>query len=220
MGNLRENVAAVTATLPPQLAPGSPELHSLLGLVAAYMEAGETAVFYPKLITDRVLLARTDFATLFKMLPKNEQDWFRKTPRDFVALALVSAQLGDHDPNKQVITKVWTDENMTDRHPVGPTRERWLWFMTQGYDLLSSLHYRELASSYADRPEEARLGTELESLGEMGARTEEVGAARQQGGIFELRSAALSRTKLPLLQWEPFTAQVMRYLIALENGAG
>jgi hypothetical protein len=217
-GNMRENVGELLKFLPEKIQPGSAELRSLLGLCASYLDAGERAVFYPKQITDRLLLARTDFATLFRMLTDNEQAYFKKKPEDFVVLAITAAGLMSPDPEKHVITNVMERETMdSPRAPVGPTRRKWLWFITQGYDLLSSAHYKELESTYEGTPE-ANLGKSLESMGELGAKTEEVNEARKRGGIFELRGAAVTRTKIPLTEWMPFALQVMQYLIALEKG--
>jgi len=201
--------------LPEDLQPGSSELHGLLTLIISYLWGGEQAVFYPKQIADVVALARTDFAKLFKLLPQNEQTYFKKTPRAFVGLALDAAGLAD-EPDAPVIGKVWTDENRSEKKAVGPTRAEWLFFMTQGYDKLSSVHYKEFASSYQGDPTKQHLGSDLESLGEFGEKTEQVGSQHQEAGIFELRNAA-TKAKIPLLQWAPFAGQVMDYLIALEG---
>lgn len=187
----------------------SDDLRGLLMVVASYLSYGETAVFYPKQITDAFLLSRTDVATLYKLLPAEEKLIFAKNKKIFLRLAMAAADVTEED--QPVIGKVWTDENMTKREPIGPTREKWLSFIPLGYDLLSSAHYKEIQKEAAD------LGKELESMGEMGSKTEAVGEEKKAGGIFELRGAALAKEPLDLLKWPGFADSTMEYFVALSG---
>jgi hypothetical protein len=211
------NLEMADQYLPQQLWPMKPELKGLLTVMAPYLWSGERAVLYPKQITDSFLLSRTDFSALFKLLPQEDRAYLAKYPIAFMQLALAAAGLETDALDVPVIQRVWTNEDYEAVRPVGPTRRKWLTMITMGYDLLSSRHYRELAGYYEDSPDEARLGDDLESLGELGGKTEKVGTAQRDAGIFEFRGAGPSRRRIPLLQWEPFTDEMMRYLMALEG---
>lgn len=189
-----------------------PSLHGLLMPIASYIDAGQRAVFYPKQIADRFLLARTDFAGLFRLLPREVQDHFKKNPMDFVRLGLAAAAVDDGDA--PVLGRVWIDEMDMDRgvRPIGPSRAKWLFFITQGYDLLSGSHYKEYMGQYSDEGTGA-LAKELESMGELGKKAEPTRGEDKEGGIFELRSAALKgkHGTIPMIEWLPFVKQVLTY---------
>lgn len=214
------NLSKAEQYLAQQIWPMSAELTGLLTVMAPYLWSGERSVFYPKQITDSFLLSRTDFAALFKLLPERDRTYLAKFPIALMQVALAAADLDVEDLDVPVIQKVWSSEEMAERAPVGPSRREWLWFITQGYDLLSSKHYKDLQGYYQDDPAKAGLADGLESMGELGGKTEKVGPAGRDAGIFEFRGAGSTGKKIPLLQWEPFTDQMMRYLIALEADDG
>ena len=195
-----------------ELLPGpmSPQLKGLLSVTTAYMWGGEQrGLEYPKQIADVFLLARTDFAQLFRMLPDAEREFYKKNPRKFVTLAL---RVSGHEDagDKPVIehgirpkpaassSAAASSAPVAPSVPVGPTRDKWLFFITQGYDLLS-----------------AEFDKDFESMGEFGAKTEAVGPQSKQAGIFELRGA--QTIKIPLQAWGAFAGKVFRYLINLEK---
>ena len=178
-------------------------------LLTSYISQGVQAVFYPKQITDSFLLARTDMAALFRLLPEEEQEVFKTSWKLLLLLAMKAA--GVQETDEPVIGKVWVDENYSGKKPIGPSREKWIFFIVNGYDLLSAAHYKDIET------EAAEVGKELESLGEMGKKTEAVGQSKTKGGIFELRGAALARDPLPLLKWFGFADDVLDYFIALSE---
>jgi hypothetical protein len=207
------NLERATKSLPHGMEM-DPSLHGLLMPIASYIDAGQRAVSYPKQIADRLLLARTDFATLFKLLPQDMQAHFKKNPKDFVELGLAAADVDDGDA--PVIGRVWLDETDLDlgTKPIGPSRSKWLHFITQGHDLLSGSHYKEYMGYYKDEASnEGALAKELESMGELGKKTEPTRGEDKEGGIFELRSAALKGKYgiIPMVEWLPFVEQVLTY---------
>lgn len=212
------NVGILSNYPPFDVTPMSDELKGLFILMGSYISNGEQAVVYPKQITDSSLLARTDFARLYKMIPENEQLFFKKNPALWIRYTLIAAGVEQSESNEPVIGKVWTDEKMTDRRPIGPSREKWLTFIRFGHDLLSAAHHKEYKSAYQGTEDEG-TGKELESLGELGGKTEKVGSEQKDGGIFEFRSAALANKTgiLPLLDWQPFTRNTMDYFVELEK---
>ncbi|HYP38834.1 MAG TPA: hypothetical protein VEX13_00600 [Chloroflexia bacterium] len=181
------------------LLPGksmSPQLKGLLTLLTSYLWAGENKIEYPKQLADVFLLARTDFAQLFRMLPEEEKDFYHKKPELFVQLGLtVSGHDGAGDV--KVISRGIRPRPEAEPVAVGPGRAKWLFFMTQGFDLLSKA-----------------CSEEFESMGEFGRKTEKVGTQQKDAGIFEFRGAQTK--KIPLLEWAPFAMQVFKYLINLE----
>jgi len=187
----------------------SQSLRGFLMLLASYIAQGTQAVFYPKQITDSFLLARTDMAALFRLLPDDEQNAFKEKWKLLLILAMNAA--GVNETDEPVIGKVWVDENYSGKEPIGPSREKWIFFIVNGYDLLSAAHYKEIQT------EAAAVGKELESLGEMGKKTEKVGTSKTKGGIFELRAAALPKDPIPLLEWFGFADSVLDYFIALSE---
>lgn len=214
----KNNVGDLSNYPPFDVTPMSDELKGLFILMGSYISNGEQAIFYPKQIADSSLLARTDFARLYKMIPENEQLFFKKNPSLWVRYALIAAGVDHGESNEPVIGKVWTDEKMTNRRPIGPSREKWLTFIRFGYDLLSAAHHKEYKSTYQGTEDEG-TGKKLESLGELGSKTEKVGSEQKDGGIFEFRSAALANKTgiLPLLDWQPFTRNTMDYFVELEK---
>ncbi len=198
--------------LPPNLNAFREPLRGLLMPIGMYLNNGSRGIFYPKQIADDFLLARTDFVGLFKLLPEALILHFKENPKLFVKMAMVAGDVEAlEDP---VIGKVWINEKDLSEgsRAVGPTRDKWLHFIVLGYDLLSGLHYKDFETS---DPQHHEVSKDLESLGELGKKTEPVlGHGSQTGGIFELRSAALKPHQsglVPMLQWLPFIQQTLTY---------
>ncbi|TND02442.1 MAG: hypothetical protein FD123_4115, partial [Bacteroidetes bacterium] len=206
------------------LKPMSEELRGLMTVIKSYLENGMRAVNYAKQLGDSFLLARTDFGGLFKLLSEDEQLFFRKNPELFVNYCLMASGFDDvgRAMEEPVLRGVWENPDDLMNSPlkkIGPTRGKWLHMITQGYDLLSSGHYKEFKDYYAGEKEEG-LDKDLESMGELGGKTEEVdGRTDHKGGIFELRSAALLRQHgvIPMDQWVGFALQTHEYFQNLEG---
>jgi hypothetical protein len=182
----------------------SAELVGLLSVILSYLRAGESrGLEYPKQIADTFLLARTDLAQMFKMLPKKERDFFQMNGSHWVNLVMQLAKAAEieGDAKDRVILHGVRPNALAPFRPVGPTRELWLIYMYKGVDLLSGV-----------------LDDELESMGALEAKTEKVGAENKDAPIFELRGA--QTTKIPLTEWKPFATQVYQYLFLLQNPQG
>ncbi len=180
--------------------PISPKLKGLLTVIVSYLTTGaQPGLEYPKQVADLFLLARTDFAQLFKMLPKHEYDYYKINAGHWINLVLKVAGM-EGESKENVIKKGIRPDPYAPYRQVGPTREMWLIFMTKGADLLSS-----------------QLEDEFESMGEFGARTEKVGSGKHEkdGGIFEFRG--FQRKKIPLSEWKPFALTFFDFLLNLQN---
>ncbi len=194
----------------------SPSLRGLLAVVVTYLDVGTlklpeehrdaynlwgVALAYPKQIGDR-LLARTDFGTLFELLPKEEQALLRQQPELWVDLVLGNLpdpkwplEVGD----SVIGTGVKVSETDPSLGVVVPDLRigEWLPAILEGVD---------------------RIPTRIpgaESMGEFGSRTEPVGASApepsgRRAGIFEFRGA--QTTKIPLERWAPFAFEFHRYV--------
>jgi hypothetical protein len=214
-GTASIDVDGAAEFLPKEFEVMPPQLKGLLMPIGMYLYNGQRAVSYPKQIADNFLLARTDCAGLFKLLPEDLKTYFRKKPEDFVKMAMAAGCVDD--PEAPVIGRVWKNENNPSEgvEPIGPSRRKWLYFITQGYDLLSGSHYKEfLNDDMLSGAEHKKMAKELESLGELGKKTEPTKGEEKEGGIFELRSAALKKFgegHVPMLQWMPFVEQVLTY---------
>lgn len=178
----------------------SAQLRGLLAFLVSVLWGGEQGgLEYPKQITDVFLLGRTDAASMFRLLPTEERETYSRGdgPWKFVRLVLTAAGVPD-EGDVPVIVKGVRPHVGAEYTPVGPTRAKWLFFLTQGFDLLSH-----------------EVNEEFESMGELGAKTEPVGSQRKEAPIFELRGA--QTTKIPLPEWKPFALQTFRFLIGLEE---
>lgn len=148
----------------------SDKLKGLLMLVAQYLRGGNqnSALSYPKEMTDGFALSRTNVSQLFKLIPIQEQVYFQDHPDQFARLALDVAGL----PNTGGINVI---KPGLQNGAFGPTRAAWLQGIPVGTDLLS--HGQNIA---------------YEGMGELGDKTEHVGDHTGNllaaAGIFELRA--------------------------------
>ncbi|GAA2669124.1 MULTISPECIES: hypothetical protein [Actinosynnema] len=202
----------------PGVGAPSAKLVGLLTLITQYLTAGGTphkaelsaldansryniALNYPKQIGDE-LLARTDFAHLFTLLPDDEQAHWRAHDDEWVNLALTNtppALLLTADDS--VISRgVKVDENRERKGTYTPklTIREWLTGLLGGVDRLRTLK-------------------DAESMGEFGAKKERIGAGPTAAdvGIFEFRGA--QNNKIPVEQWRDFALGFHRYIAALHR---
>lgn len=197
----------------------SPPLQGLVAVITNYLEGGAAqpgqesltardrfalALDYPKVIGN-ILLARTDFAALFGLLPPREVTYYSEHPQNFVRLVVASLdkryRIRESDPIFAKGVKV--DEADEAKGIVVPdlTVGSWLYEIPRGADVL-------------------RTVKDADSLGEFGSKTEAIGSSRTrygtnervraEAGIFEFRGAQNER--LPLNRWKPFALEFQQFI--------
>ncbi|MDX2161991.1 MAG: hypothetical protein SF162_11750 [bacterium] len=200
----------------PALAPiigGQPLSSGLKGLVASLIAAmysahkGYVGGPFPYLKSFALLLARTDYSSMFKMMPPNEQNYYKANPDEFVTLVCTAAGFGGTMDNPMFTKGVMKVDNRPEKGTWTPdiTRRAWLHGITQGVDLLSRKQFKK--------------NTKLESLGALGSKTDTVrhddDRGTLQAPIFEFRKV---QQHIPMLQWKPFAEQVFEYIKYLNTG--
>ena len=170
---------------PPEL--GSEELHGLVALIASYMMTANSAnLGYAKTIAP--IMARTDFATMFKMLNKEEKEYFTKDPEALVAIVEHATGL---DMAKDIFPHgIYNDpraKGAGDKDALkGLTRARWVTGIATGIDYLSAAKFNQNPDiNPLDRSEKRG---DLESMGALNTKTEKVGTAKKDAPLFEIRS--------------------------------
>lgn len=174
--------------------PVSEKLRGLLGLVAAYLMSGQqtTRQQYYKGIAP--IMARTDFATMFKQLDQDERTRLSaENGKPFIELALACANLDLNTAGRPVLATA-SGARADDRVDFSEvTRQAWLRGITEGNDLVSR-------QGYADRfAEQAHKGEHFESMGSLGAQMDTT-AHGEAAPIVELRRL---RQRLPRDEWRP-----------------
>ena len=184
----------------------SKRLRSLVSLLASYLIYGDVmdgkdsgSITYAKNIAS--VMGRTDFSTMFKMLSPEVQQSFRSNPDSFVTLVLEASNLPD-TKTTSVIPSGLTYEGVKKRWILDRiTRDAWLTGIVKGKDILT-------------KKKAPKGGSEMESLGALGSKTEAVGPYAQAAPIFELRRMG---TSVPLTEWKPLALRVFDYLVRLNN---
>jgi hypothetical protein len=198
---LRGRAAQVhgTAALPNP----SDALKGLISIVASYLVQGSAnlPLAYPKTLGN-LLLARTDFAKLFRLLPQEERATLKADPRIWIELVVEAASRGNAslfrgriEPDARVL-KAGTDR--TEKR-VDLTIRDWLTAIPQNQDLLTRIEGSQ-------------------SMGAMGSKVEGVGrsGAREEAGIFEFRAS--QGVNLSLREWSDFALGAQRYITRLHEG--
>ncbi|MFD1516126.1 hypothetical protein [Pseudonocardia yunnanensis] len=186
----------------PGLPNPSEDLKGLIGVIAGYLVQGAASIplAYPKQLGN-LLLARTDFAKLFQLLPQNEQTLLGADTQLWVDLVVEAGSRGNAalfrgriDPNQNLI-KSGTERTGAVDLTVG----RWLRAIPANTDLLATIEGSQ-------------------SMGAMGDKVEDVGpgAAREKAGIFEFRAS--QGVPLPLAEWFDFALGAQRYISRLHGG--
>lgn len=193
---------------------GSDKLKGLAAQLIAYLKAGgdpliQTMGFSPGRAFDYAkligkLMARTDFASQFKMLDPQERQPFEQNPQTFVDLILNAAGMaGTYDTlvfERAIKNKAGDPSQGVFNFPV--TRKDWLWMIVQGTDQLSSKampHWKD----------------ELEGLGALGGKTDAL-ASGERGVIAEFRTVQM---QMPYTQWRQFATEVFAYLTQLNSAS-
>jgi hypothetical protein len=179
----------------------SDDLRGLIAVISSYIIKGSVTaqqLAYPKQIAN-VLMARTDFAKLFLLLPAAERTILEADKNLWVDLVVDAASAGKVsggtiDPNKNVIEAGTKGTGVRDL-----TIKDWLTAIAENDDKLNSV--------FAPT-----------NMGALKDRTEQVGPdnARQEAGIFEFRASQM--TKLPLNEWKEFALQAHDYITRLHGG--
>lgn len=205
----------------------SSDLTGLVTLLISYLIAGadyadkSVDVYYrslPYIKHLTILMARTDFATLFKQLPKNEQVYFKQNPGKWLDMIMNGA--------KRVESKDWSDgiagkvverkkrpeddEDYED-FPVSVSREDWLYGLLNGYDLMSASYYNSMTKYGRE------MKDELEGMGKLGSKVDKVGKDKktiESAGIFEFRKV---EDNMPLDKWCEFAIDAYNYIVKLNN---
>jgi Domain of unknown function (DUF4157) len=198
----------------------SPQLQGLIAVIVNYLEAGaarlpgqrlsaverhDVALDYPKVVGN-ILLARTDFAALFELLPLREASRYAERPQSFVRLVVASLdrRFGIRESDPIFARGIKVHETDPSKGIVVPdlTVGDWLYGIPHGFDFLTTVK-------------------DADSMGEFGPKTEDVGPqrttasgtsnlARTEAGIFEFRGAQVN--KLPLNRWQPFALEFLQYI--------
>jgi hypothetical protein len=166
---------------------GTNHLKGLLALIVSYLKLAHTlAPEYPKAIAP--LMARTDFARLFNMLPQGQRIMLRTNDNAYwneVCALAVGLPM-----DKSIFTKKPTFVPEL-------TRELWCDGIARGYDLLTRANWEQFAMSQlpttppspqdlADLDRRMGEAEWLESLGSYGTKTENAGGT--EAALFELRN--------------------------------
>jgi hypothetical protein len=180
----------------------SQKLLGLVTLLASYLIRGEEEkLSYAKNIA--ILMARTDFATQFKLLLPDERAYFKANDgAAFVDLVLQAAGLPG--TGAQPLFKQGLNYDVNKKDLLNDlTRGKWLGGIALGVDYLTKKNIGQ------------ERGKEMESLGALGKKTEKVGKDKANAPIFELRRIKQS---VPYTDWPNLALDIFDYVRALNSG--
>lgn len=201
--------------------PASDQLKGLVAQLVSYLKTGATGnpMNYAKLISGG-LMARTDFAKQFEMLPGPEKQYFLATGGEsFASLVLAAAGMGTTGADRVFARGVRQsyDPNSDDYDKRvaaldGLTRAEWLRRIPRGYDALSA--------SQAKQGGNEQLTGLLEGLGRLGRATDKVGSQGKKsagtGVVVEFRGIGAG---LGSHQWVQSAMQAFDYIVGLNADA-
>lgn len=207
----------------------SPELKGLVAQLISYLNNGKGTdlMNYAKLISGG-LMARTDFAAQFKLLPTEEQDILKdKDGQPFADLVLGAAGMAGEGAELVFQRGVRASQDSSkpeykQRVQVldGLCRDDWLRHITKGYDALSAASAKKVGQT--------ALAGELEGLGRLGSKTDKVGAegkAKKKKGVEQTGSGVVvefrgMKADLPLDQWKSKALEAFDYIVSMNAGTG
>jgi hypothetical protein len=183
----------------------SSELIGLVSLAVTYLQIADRAQpSYVKKIAP--LMARTDFARMFQLLPQHERQHFQDHKESWVRLVLEAAGLPGTGSTPVLSHGIGSNPQQDILHWV--TRDAWLRGIVSGRDLMSTAGF---AAQYPNEPG----GAEFEAMGRKGAATEQVGPnAATAAPIFELRRM---KGGVDYLEWKPLLLRVFDFLKKMNN---
>lgn len=179
----------------------SDEIKGFLALIFTYMRAASTPLpQYAKAIAP--IMARTDFAQMFRMLPLPEQQELQgNAGANIVDILHEFPSLNALNMTQPLFAAVYTGDPTKNQQMLAAlTRENWLIGITQGTDQLTKQNFPSASKS---------VRAEMESMGALGTKTEGVGLANTAAPIFELRGMAGS---VPYAHWPALVQLVMQYV--------
>jgi hypothetical protein len=203
----------------------SNKLRGLVALLALYIDAGRTGVRgYAKTIANPIM-ARTDFATIYRELPLDEQRYFaieQNAGRQtwlFLVLDVAGLIAGKKVSASEAVFSggLFNDPfmyNLALRPMNNPlrklTRRDWLRGIAfDNKDRLSARHY----------PGTPAQTEELESLGSYGANVDLFGQSQSRAPIFEFRGLGSAFGGVPYTDWYSFALSFLRYMRAVNRGS-
>ncbi|BDD03301.1 hypothetical protein [Aureibacter tunicatorum] len=186
--------------------PVSSTFIGFVSLVLTYLICGNSgSEIYAKGFTS--LLARTDFATMFKMLPEVEQQVLKENdgelwlemientlPQDQRRLDMPFFTRGIFRKEKPIFHQILKDLS----------KRKWLVGMTEGVDYLTERHFPNRFRAY-----------ELESLGAMGEQVDMVQGL--PAPIIEFRGC---QGRINMQQTRDFAINTLKFVRSLHDGAG
>jgi hypothetical protein len=200
--------------------PPSQRLRGLLVLIASYLRHGArrtagqrvTESYYKGIAA---MLARTDFASMFALLPDDERmELAASNAAVLIELALTAAKLDPateaDEPVLEAITPPGRRVNFGEL-----TRRRWLEGIPAGRDLLSRAGYEAFAQEAAGQAQGFHPGkaAEFESMGSLGNKMD--GEGNTRAPILELRRLPQN---VPTAMWGPLLLKVFDVVRTVNAG--
>jgi hypothetical protein len=203
--DIRQNPRWVTAGSAHRV---SAKLRGMLALIAQYVEGGARrpgydasadALKYAKAMT--YLMARTDFGKMFRMLPQDEQNFYKANGgTEFRKLVRLALRMSVADMDRYIIERGLRDgRGGVIQIPI--TRREWITRMTEGRDVL-----RENSAVY----------NYSESFGSLGPRVDRVKNGTHRGLVLEFRQVG----ELPRRQWPTFALDAFDYIRSVNRDTG
>jgi hypothetical protein len=238
LGNITKDFRAKSTSDPkwPGHTP-SREMRSLVSLIAAYLARGGAGSGQGLGAVKQLwfIMARTDFGTLFKQLPNDEQTHYRQRPGHWVdyicgtVMPAVNAKYtGGMNADGWVIDRKITDYQALkgdDRVQIEITRRQWLVAMTAGQDVLTQAAHphhwwdRKDLKMFKDVNGEHRL----RGSGALGDKMDEIvlgnlggvaGTGTLNAPIFEFRAPGVGANTMPYTAWPDYALKAYRFLAA------
>ena len=211
----------------PDHAP-SASLRGLATMIAAYISSGipRGGDKIPVVKHLLFIMARTDFATMFKEIKPEEQEYYRKHPDqwvDFMCKDIMKKlpDVGAVDPKGKLIDfKIHDYGKLSEEQAITLplTREEWLVGMTRGQDLFSAqAHptkwYSKDKKYYKDSHGEHRL----RGAGGLGDKMDHiaVGDLEKNAPVFEFRGPGFGENTMPYADWKSYALKTYRFLAAI-----
>lgn len=193
-------------------------LQGLVSMAVAYVKAGVNVTFasYPKVLAP--LMSRTEFSTLFGLLPAPQQNALRSDPKVFCDLVLAAANSNIGITSKDValvdtmpLIQHFGKAGMDDIKQL--TIGRWLDGIPRGVDYLSVSGFQQMLHEDRGTPgaltqQQMAVSEELEGFGALGSKTDSGNAIVEFRGI---------PTMLDHTQIEEFALNFHKYIVNLNT---
>lgn len=196
------------------------KLVGFIALLVQYVVSGQNVATYAK--TMAPLMARTDFVALFNQLSTLDRAYLSENGGQVLAdiVLFAAGRRGSvFAGNVALIPSVYGDVRyqaaraanlVTTNMLAGLTREQWLKGIATGTDFLTEASFRTAVPAAVAHAEE-----HIEGMGALGNLTNPVGAAREAGSVFEIRTAG---GVLDYKMWYTHALDIFRYIRDLNDG--